>query len=433
MGEFQYKAKAANGSIKTGRITAPSEGAAKSKLSAMRLKPLSIKAVAAGSAKAPERGGRTKGAASEGDILGGLLSRDAKGNLVFEMGAGIPSTKELAVFTKQFSIMIERGVPLIQTLGILAAQQRSPKFGRTIDAIRVAIENGATLSDALDQYPKVFDNLYIAMMRAGEISGSLDKIMRQLTTYIEKAAKLKSQLKSAMVYPAIVLSVAFGVVTMLLLFVVPSFAKQYQDNGQELPGLTQLVVDLSNFMVNYYYVLFGGVVGAFMLLNAWRKTESGARQWDALMLKSPVIGDVIQKVAVGRFCSTMSTMLLSGVSILEALNICAASAGNKLVEEFVYKVRDKISQGSTFAEPLTEGTLFPGMVASMVQVGEQTGALDQTLLKIAEIYEEEVDLAVATMKSMIEPIMIVFIGSIVGFIVIAMYLPIFDMAKVVGG
>ena len=432
MPDFQYKAKASNGAFKNGKITAPSEAAARAKLSALKLKPISLKASSA--TPNAQKVSSQPAEASSRPLIGDFvrLGVNAQGKSTIEFGSGLPATKELAVFTKQFSLMIERSIPLIQTLAILAEQQRLPRFAGIINSVRLKIENGSTLSDALAEYPKVFDTLFISMIKAGEISGGLDKIMRQLTNYIEKSAKLKSQLKSAMAYPTIILAVAVGVVTLLLVYVVPLFAKQFTDSGNKLPALTQFVVDMSNFMVSSWYVLIFSFIAGMFALNYWRQTEKGAIKFDELLLKSPVVGDVIQKVAVGRFCSTMSTMLMSGVSIIEALNICAASAGNKTIEAFVLNVRDKISGGSTFAEPLFETNLFPRMVGSMVQVGEQTGALDQTLSKIAEIYEDEVDVAVDTMKSMIEPIMIVFIGGFVGFIVIAMYLPIFEMASNVG-
>jgi type IV pilus assembly protein PilC len=271
------------------------------------------------------------------------------------------------------------------------------------------------------------------MVRAGETSGSLDQILLRLTTYIEKAAKIKSQVKSAMVYPAIVVVAATSVISILLAFVVPTFAKQFRDSGRDLPALTQIVVDFSDFFrLNYTYLL-GGAAFLFFAINTYRKTEGGSSRFDHIVLYIPVLGDLIRKVAVGRFCSTLSTMLKAGVNLLEALSICAASAGNKRIEEFILYVRAEIEQGVKFSTPLAKDGLFPPMVVSMVEVGEATGALDDMLFKVAEFYEEEVDVAVKTLLSMIEPIMIVTIGSVVGFIVIAMYLPVFDMAGTVGG
>ncbi len=367
-----------------------------------------------------------------GSLLSNFFYRDKKGNWQMQLGEQKPTTKDLIIFSKQFSTMINSGVPLIQSLGILADQQRIRSFGTILGKIRFAVENGTTLSDAMEAFPLVFDSLYVSMVRAGEASGNLDTILLKLVTYIEKAAKIKSQVKSAMMYPMIVVVVATAVVSGLLVFVVPTFAKQYTESGKELPGLTQFVVDASNFLSESWYLIFGaGIVGLFAL-RAWVRTEKGRAGYDAALLRLPGVGMLLKKVAVGRFCSTMSTMMTSGVPLLDALSICAASAGNKTIELFVLNVRTGIEQGAKFSEPLAEGDLFPEMVVSMVSVGETTGALDDMLMKVSEFYEDEVDIAVKTVLSMIEPIMIVSIGGIVGVIVIAMYLPVFDMGNLVG-
>ncbi|RYZ81045.1 MAG: type II secretion system F family protein, partial [Proteobacteria bacterium] len=333
-----------------------------------------------------------------------------------------------ALFTKQFSLMIENGIPMLQALQMLGEQQRKADFSEIIMKVNRSIEAGSTLTDSIEAYPLVFDQLYVAMCKAGEASGRLDVILKQLVVYIEKAAKLKAQVKSAMAYPTIIVLVAIAVVTLLLVFVVPTFAKQFTDSGQELPYLTSLVINMSDFLVNSWMEIIGGLVGGFFLLRWWTGTPGGKSVVDTYILKAPILGDVMTKIAVGRFCSTMSTMMGSGVAIIEALNICAASSGNVKIEEFVLNVRDQISKGSTFSDPLGEGSLFPKMVISMVAVGESTGTLDETLRKVTDIYDEEVDTAIAAMMSMIEPLMIVVIGGIVGFIVIAMYLPIFGLA-----
>lgn len=421
MAEFKYKAKDLKGKIRTGVVTANSKAQAKDQLSRMRLKPVLLKA-----SKLDDVGGDT-------GILGKFIVKDSKGRTTIQLGEGAPSSKDLIIFTKQFATMINSGVPLIQSLGILGEQQRVPVFGRTLRNVSAAVENGSKLSDAMEAYPKLFDTLYIAMVRAGEASGNLDTILLKLVTYIEKSAKIKSQVKSAMMYPSIVFVVAGTVVSGLLIFVVPTFAKQYEDSGKELPGITQFVLDASNLLVSNWYLIFGGMIGAVFAFKYWVKTEKGREIFDAAILKAPGIGELLRKISVGRFCSTMATMLTSGVNILDALSICAASSGNKTIEKFVINVRSKIEQGSKISEPLAEGGLFPNMVVSMVAVGEQTGALDDMLLKVSDFYEEEVDMAVKTVLSMIEPIMIVVIGTIVGFIVIAMYMPVFDMASLVGG
>ena len=350
-----------------------------------------------------------------------------------QLGESLPTTKELALFTKQFSLMIENGIPMLQTLQLLKDQQKKPTFSDVIASSAEVIEQGASLSDAFEQYPNIFDQLYVAMTRAGEASGKLDIILRQLVKYIEKSAKLKSQVKSAMAYPTIIVVVSIIVIVVLLVFVVPSFAQQFADSGNELPGITQFVMDASDAIVaNWHFGLISGVA-SFFGFKYWHGTDSGRRVFDTYILKAPIIGDVMSKIAIGRFSSTMSTMMASGVSILDALDICAASSGNKRIEEFVLHVKDQISKGDNFSDPLSETDLFPKMVSSMVAVGEQTGTLDETLAKVTEIYEDEVDTAIAAMMSMIEPIMIVVIGGLVGFILIAMYLPIFDMANNIGG
>jgi len=324
--------------------------------------------------------------------------------------------------------MLNSGVPMIQALGILAKQQASKGFRKALKQIQITIENGATLSDAMGVHPNIFDNLYVAMVEAGEASGNLDSILIKLVTYIEKAAKIKGQVKSAMMYPIIVVFVAIVVIAGLLAFVVPTFAQQYADTGRTLPALTQMVIDFSDNFVQNWYLYFGSLVAMVLGFRFWVGTSRGRIIFDAMILKAPGIGVLLQKIAVGRFCSTMSSMLTSGVNLLEALSICAASSGNKTIEEFILSVKSGLEKGDTFSDTLSKGTLFPEMVISMVTVGESTGALDEMLTKVSDFYEEEVDLAVQTLLSMIEPIMIVIIGGLVGFIVIAMYMPVFEMA-----
>jgi type IV pilus assembly protein PilC len=422
MAEFAYKAKDARGKMKTGKVSAASKSQARSQLVKMRLKPVMIKAT---KLDAPTDRGEAKGLAK-------YLYKDEKGRWQLSLGEAKPSAKDLIVFTKQFATMLTSGVPLIQALGILAEQQRVRSFGRIVERVRFAVENGATLSDALEAYPDIFDTLYVSMVRAGEASGNLDTILMKLVVYIEKAAKIKAQVKSAMMYPSIVVIVAIVVVSGLLLFVVPTFAEQYKDQGKELPELTNFVIGTSDFLATNWYIIFGAMFVAFVGVKMYIKTEPGRAWFDKWILMAPGIGELLRKIAVGRFCNTMATMLTSGVNLLEALTICAASSGNKTIENFVINVRSRVEQGSKFSDPLGDGDLFPRMVVSMVAVGETTGALDDMLSKVSEFYEDEVDLAVKGLLSMIEPIMIVGIGGIVGFIVIAMYLPVFDMGNLVG-
>ena len=421
MAEYQYKAKDARGKLKLGMIKAGSAAQVKTQLVKMRLRPISIVATKLEDDSASE------------SFLSKIFARDSKGRLQLQLGSSNPTTKDLIIFTKQFATMINSGVPLIQSLGILATQQRVAGFGKTLEKIRAAVENGATFSESIEAYPAIFDPLYIAMVRAGEVSGNLDEILLKLTVYIEKAAKIKSQVKSALFYPTMIVFVAVAVITVLLIFVVPTFAKQYQDAGKELPWLTQQVVDLSNFIAKDWYIIFGSMFGAITLFRRYIKTPAGRIWFDAVLLKAPGFGQLFRKIAVGRFCSTMSTMLTSGVNLLEALTICASSAGNKIIEAFIVGVRSAVEQGEKLSFPLSKGDIFPKMVVSMVQIGEETGALDEMLLKVSSFYEEEVDLAVKTLLSMIEPVMIGIIGGSVGTIVIAMYLPVFDAASLVGG
>lgn len=421
MPKYAYRAKNRNGSVKNGEVTASSKLAAKANLANKGMKVLKLTAI---DDSAPT--------VSNATGISRYIYRDKNGSIQIRLGSQLPTTRELGLFTKQFSLMIENGIPMLQALQMLQDQQRKIDFAETIGKVNTAIEQGSTLTDALEAHPLIFDSLYVAMTKAGEASGRLDVILKQLVTYIEKAAKLKAQVKSALAYPIIIIVVAIVVVTGLLTFVVPTFAKQFSDSGQKIPALTQMVIDMSDFLVEGWWQILLALAGGFIVFRYWIKTDQGREQFDTFLLKAPVLGDVMTKIAVGRFCSTMSTMMSSGVAILEALNICAASSGNKRIEKFVNNVRDEISKGSTFSDPLGQGGLFPKMVVSMVAVGESTGTLDETLKKVTDIYDEEVDNAIAAMMSMIEPLMIVVIGTIVGFIVVAMYLPIFDMAGTVG-
>ena len=423
MPEFGYKAKAKSGKVTSGSISAPSKRQAEYKLANRGLKPIAVRILLTEKA----------GEVNSGGFLSKIVYRDKKGNLQLNLGPKLPTTKELAVFTKQFSLMVENGVPMLQTLALLRDQQQKDFMRRVIEQVSSSVEQGSSLYDAMSDFPKIFDSLYVALIRAGEASGRLDVILRQLVLYIEKSAKIKAQIKSAMMYPIIIVLVAIGVISLLLAFVVPALAKQFRESGQDLPALTKMVVAVSDLVVDNWYLLIGGAIGSVYAFKSWLKTEKGRMQFDTYILKSPVIGSVMTKIAIGRFCSIMATMLSSGVAILESLSICASSAGNKTIETFVLGVRDEISRGRNFSEPLSDSELFPTMVSSMIAVGESTGTLDDTLKKITEIYEDEVDTAIEGMTSMIEPIMIVIIGGMVGFIVLAMYLPIFDMANTVSG
>ena len=335
--------------------------------------------------------------------------------------------KNLAVFTRQFSVMIDAGLPLVQCLDILGNQEEDKNFAAVILATRSDVEGGASLADAMKRHPKTFDPLFTNMIAAGEAGGILDTILKRLATYIEKAVKLKSQVKSAMIYPVAIVTIAGLVVTVILWKVIPTFATLFAGLGAELPFLTRMVITMSNLLVQFMpliIVIVGALVFAFRQYYA---TEGGRRVVDGIVLKLPVLGDIMRKIAVARFCRTLSTLMTSGVPILDGLEITARTAGNAIIEDALFETRRSIERGETVAGPLKATGVFPGMVVQMIGVGEATGALDTMLAKIAEFYEEEVDTAVAGLLTLLEPVMIAFLGIVVGGIVVAMYLPIFGL------
>jgi len=337
--------------------------------------------------------------------------------------------KSLAIFTRQMATMIDAGLPLVQSLDILAKQQEDETFQGIITTIKNEVEAGATLAAALQKHPRVFDNMFVNLVVAAEEAGTLDVILSRLATHIEKMEELKKKIKSAMVYPAMIVSVAIGVTIVLMVFVVPVFEKLFAGIGSTLPLPTRIVIAISNIFKHYLPIVIGITVAAAIGLNRYYKTENGKRRVDGAMLKTPVFGELIRKVAIARFARTLATLVTSGVPILEALNIVAGAAGNKVVEEAILKGRISISEGQTISEPLAESGVFPVMVTQMIAVGETTGSLELMLTKIADFYEAEVDVAVATLSSMLEPILMIFLGVVVGGLVIAMYLPIFKMAS----
>ncbi len=340
--------------------------------------------------------------------------------------------KDVVIFTRQLSTMIDAGLPLVQGLDILANQQENPTFKKMLKDIKGDVESGSTFADALKKYPKHFDRLYRNMVAAGEIGGILDEVLRRLATYMEKAQALKAKVKSAMVYPAIVLAISMIVLGIILIFVIPVFAKMFADFGAALPAPTQMVIDLSNFIKSYVLVILGAGFFSVVIFKKFYATPKGKLLVDKMLLKTPVFGTLIRKVAVAKFTRTLGTLINSGVPIIEALNVAAGTAGNKVVENAIRAVKASISEGRTIAQPLLESGVFPNMVVQMISVGETTGALDSMLNKIADFYDEEVNTAVDGLTSMIEPFMIVFLGGTIGSIIIAMYLPIFKMAGVVG-
>ncbi|HXM94329.1 MAG TPA: type II secretion system F family protein [Candidatus Dormibacteraeota bacterium] len=342
-------------------------------------------------------------------------------------GGGV-KPKELAIFTRQFSVMIDAGLPLVQCLEILATQQDNKTFQKVLTNTRGLVEGGATLSAAMRSSPKVFDSLYVNMVEAGETGGILDTILQRLSTYIEKSVKLQRAVKSALVYPVGVLTVAGGVITLLLWKVVPIFATLFAGLGVTLPLPTKIVIAMSNFVGSYFGLLIlVALVAAILGLKFWYKTPQGRYVVDATILKLPVLGILMRKIAVARFTRTLGTLITSGVPILEGLDITAKTSGNAVVEKALQKVRKALEEGKSLTEPLKESAVFPGMVTQMIAVGEQTGAMDAMLQKIADFYEEEVDAAVKDLLTALEPIMIVFLGIVVGGVVISMYLPLFSL------
>ncbi len=343
------------------------------------------------------------------------------------IGSGV-SGKDILVFTKQFATMIDAGLPLVQCLDILANQMDNMAFKKVLLAIKAKVESGSTFADALKDHPKVFDELFVQLCAAGEVGGILDTILNRLANYGEKSEKLKRKVKGAMIYPIIVITVAIGVTALLLLKVTPVFAKMFTDFGSAMPAPTQFVIDMSNWLQHYFLHMVGAAIALAVAFVAFYRNPKGRKIFDKVILQAPIIGPVIRKVAVARFTRTLGTMISSGVPILDALDVTAKTAGNRTIEDGIYYVRGKISEGKNIAGPLLETKVFPPMVVQMIGVGEATGAMDAMLNKIADFYDDEVDTAVAGLTAMIEPLLMVFLGGVVGGFLIAMYLPIFSIA-----
>lgn len=360
-----------------------------------------------------------------------LREKGKEVRLLPRLPQGIDS-KRVAVFTRQFSVMLDAGLPLVQCLEILGEQEENRRFREIINQVRSDVEQGSSLADAMRKHPVAFNNLYTNMIAAGEAGGILDIILQRLSTYIEKAVKLNAQVKSALVYPTTVIVIAVLVVIVILWKVIPVFAQLFSGLGGELPFLTRVVVGASNFLGRYFLFVAIGVMALVYAVRAWHKTPSGARIIDAGLLRIPAIGMLLRKIAVARFCRTLSTLTSSGVPILDGLEITAKTAGNAIIEDAVMAVRKSVEEGKTISGPLAETKVFPAMVVHMINVGEQTGALDQMLSKIADFYEEEVDMAVANLMKLIEPLMILFLGTVIGTIVAAMYMPMYAILQKLG-
>lgn len=342
------------------------------------------------------------------------------------------SARDLVVFTRQFATMFTAGIPIVQSLEILSKQSDNKSLGAILSQVKADVETGTTLSDSLKKHPKIFDDLYINLVAAGEAGGVLDSVLMRLAGYIEKSMKLKKKVKGAMIYPSIVIAVAALVITIIMVFVIPIFSKIFSEMGVALPLPTRSVIWMSNFIAGAggAIILFS-FIGSIFFIKQYRKTENGKKNIDRFLLQMPVIGDLLKKVAVARFTRTLGTLISSGVPILEGLEICARSSGNKIVEDVVLDAKKDVASGKTVAESIAKSYIFPSMVVQMINVGESTGALDDMLLKIADFYDDEVDNAVANLTTMLEPMMMVFLGTTIGYIVIALYLPIFKMGEVV--
>ncbi len=406
MPTFHWEGKTAQGRVLKGELEAPTLDAVFAVLRDRRIRPI------------PNRV-REKGKGLEREITIPGLGEKVK-------------AKDISILTRQFATMIDAGLPIVQCLDILSEQSESKLLRNTVRTIRQDVEGGLTLADALKKHPKVFDDLYVNMVEAGEAGGVLNTILNRVALFIEKANKLKKKVKGAMIYPCTIIAVAVIVVAILLIFVIPVFAELYGSMGKALPVATQFTIDLSNwFVANWYYLLFG-FAALVVAIRLYYKTESGRMNIDRVLLRLPVVGDLLRKVAVARFSQNMAILLSSGVPILDGLAITAKTAGNKVVEKAIMDSRVSISQGKTVAEPLRESKIFPPMVCHMVAVGESTGGLDAMLRKVAELYEEEVDDAVANLTALMEPMIMVILGVILGGLVVSMYLPIFQLGSLVG-
>jgi type IV pilus assembly protein PilC len=359
-------------------------------------------------------------------ILVSSVKEKGKEMVLPKFGGGVPS-KDLAIFVRQFSVMIDAGLPLVQCLEILGSQQENKTFAKILQQTRMDVEGGASLADAMRKHPKAFDDLFVNMIAAGEAGGILDTILKRLATYIEKAVKLKSQVKGAMVYPVAVIGIAGIVIAVILWKVIPTFAAMFEGLGAQLPLPTRIVIAMSNWFVRLLPFMVVFAIAFVFLFKKYYATYNGRRVVDRIVLKLPILGILMQKIAVARFCRTLATLMASGVPILDGLEITARTAGNAIIEDAIMAVRKGVEGGLTVAQPLKESGVFPPMVVQMIGVGEQTGALDAMLSKIADFYEDEVDQAVANLLTLMEPVMIAFLGVTVGGIVISMYLPLFDL------
>jgi type IV pilus assembly protein PilC len=398
MPTFTYTARAVNGDLKSATIDAPNRDDVIKQLRQLKLNVVKIDE---GTANRKKRGGSVK-------------------------------MRDIVIFTRQFSTMINAGLPLVQALDILASQSENPALKDVTRQVMFDVESGNTVADALRKHPKAFSDLYVNMVAAGEAGGILDTILMRLAVFMEKNDALIRKVKGAMIYPGVIISVAAIAITVLLVFVIPTFESMFNSAGIELPLPTRIVIGMSRVLKGYWYLIVGAVIGLFVSIKRYYATPGGKLNIDRLMLKMPVLGDVLRKSAVSRFTRTLGTLISSGVSILDGLEITAKTSGNRVIQDAIMESRASIAGGETIAAPLKKSAVFPPMVISMIAVGEQTGGLDEMLTKIADFYDEEVDAAVSGLLALMEPVMIVFLGVVVGGMVVAMYLPIFDMVNAAG-
>lgn len=405
MATFEFQAKTEDGRIVRGELEAANESEARVRMRAQRLTPLRLD---------------SKKAKSDFDI-----------RKVFAFGGGV-SAKDLQVFTRQFAVLVGAGVPIVQSLEAMARGARSPAMSNVLQGISTDVERGRRLAEALAARPTVFDRLYVNLVRAGEEGGVLETVLNRLADYIEKSVKLKGKVKSAMFYPVAIIVVAIIVIAFIMVFVVPKMSEMFKQSGQELPALTQWVIGASDFMQRYWYFAVAILVAVPTVFKMYYETDNGRKVIDAIAIEIPVLGDLIKKSAIARFSRTLSTLLSSGVRIIDALEIASGTTGNWMIEKALIETREAVSRGKTLAEPLVKIPYFPNMVTQMISIGEQTGNIDQMLAKVADFYEDEVENATDALTSLMEPILMVVLGVIIAVIVVAMYLPIFSMANTVG-
>jgi type IV pilus assembly protein PilC len=406
MGTYKFQAKTPEGKTISGEVEAANETEARVRLRAQKLTPLRV---------------------------GGDAGAGRSGGSIMSQFSDSVSAKDLQVFTRQFYVLVNSGVPIVQSLQSLVQASKSRGLQNALSRITERVESGRRLADAMAMEPKIFDRLYINLVRAGEEAGALDTVLSRLADYIEKSVKLKGKLKAAMFYPAAIVVVAIGVISAIMIFVIPKLSQMFKESGQELPKLTQMVIGMSDWCQHYWFVIIGLVVGVPTVLKMYHDTEDGRKVLDALFLGVPLFGTLIQKGAIARFSRTLATLLTSGVSIIEALEISSTTSGNYVLEKSFYEAKDFVAKGKNLAEPLRAIKAIPKMVTQMVAIGEDTGNLDQMLNKVADFYEEEVENTTSAMTSMIEPILMVVLGGVIAVIVVAMYLPIFNLAGSVGG